>query len=122
MTEAEVTEKDAQAEYEAFMKEAARKRVTDSKAITDKEELKADTEAELQVAKDETRSKTKELMATEEYMGSLHKECDWLLANYDLRKDARAGEIDALTKAKAVLSGADFAFVQTHKQGALRGS
>lgn len=122
ITEAETTEKDAQAEYEAFMKEAARKRVTDSKAITDKEELKADTEAELQAAKDETRSKTKELMATEEYMGSLHKECDWLLANYDLRKDARAGEIDALNKAKAVLSGADFALVQTHKQGTLRGS
>jgi len=122
ITEAETTEKDAQAEYEAFMKEAARKRVTDSKAITDKEELKADTEAELQAAKDETRSKTKELMATEEYMGSLHKECDWLLANYDLRKDARAGEIDALNKAKAVLSGADFALVQTRKQGTLRGS
>jgi len=37
----------------------------------------------------------------------LHKDCDWLLQNFDTRKEARADELDALGKAKAVLSGAD---------------
>lgn len=52
-------------------------------------------------------------MATEEYIGSLHAECDWLLKFFDMRKEARTGEMDSLTKAKAVLSGADFSLVQT---------
>ena len=38
----------------------------------------------------------------------LHKECDWIMKNYDLRKSARAGEVDSLKNAKAVLSGADY--------------
>merc|ERR1719359_773534 len=32
-------------------------------------------------------------------------ECDWLLQYFDVRKEARTSEIDALGKAKAVLSG-----------------
>ena len=38
---------------------------------------------------------------------------DWLLKYYDTRKSARDGEIDAMGKAKAVLSGADYSLVQT---------
>jgi len=34
-------------------------------------------------------------------------ECDWLLSNFQVRKEARSEEIDALKNAKAVLSGAD---------------
>merc|ERR1712085_140400 len=53
----------------------------------------------------------KELMATEKYISSLHAECDWLLQYFDVRKEARAGEVDSLKKAKAVLSGADYSLV-----------
>merc|ERR1711862_299714 len=31
---------------------------------------------------------------------------------FDVRKEARAGEIDSLGKAKAILSGADFSLIQ----------
>jgi hypothetical protein len=119
MTEAETTEKNAQKEYEQFMSDAAEKRATDSKDLTDKEGYKAEAESELEAAKEGKTAKVKELMATEQYISSLHAECDWLISNFDLRKNARAGEIDALKNAKAVLSGADFSFVQTR---ALRGS
>merc|ERR1712032_514658 len=112
MQEADVIEKDAQKEYEQFMKDAATKRVTDSRAITDKEGAKADGEAALEAAKEEKMAKFKELMATEKYIGSLHGECDWLISNFDLRKEARAGEIDSLKKAKAVLAGADFSLME----------
>merc|ERR1719378_1724420 len=119
MTEAETSEKHSQKEYEAFMSEAAAKRATDSKDLTDKEGYKAEAESELQTAKEGKTAKVKELMAPEKYISSLHAECDWLLSNFDVRKTARAGEVESLKTAKAVLSGADFSFVQTR---ALRGS
>jgi len=120
MTEAETGEKNAQAEYEKFMSDAAEKRATDSKDLTDKEGYKAEAEGDLETAKEGKTAKVKELMATEKYISSLHAECDWLISNYDLRKNARAGEVESLKTAKAVLSGADFSFVQT--QIRLRGN
>mmetsp|Transcript_83427 Transcript_83427/g.131366 ORF Transcript_83427/g.131366 Transcript_83427/m.131366 type:complete len:714 (-) Transcript_83427:47-2188(-) len=112
MQEAEVTEKDAQKEYEKLMADSAEKRAKDSKAITDKTAMKAQLETELQSSEEGKASTTKELMATHEYMQSLHSECDWLLKYFDVRKEARASEIDALGQAKAVLSGADFSLLQ----------
>mmetsp|Transcript_85302 Transcript_85302/g.134676 ORF Transcript_85302/g.134676 Transcript_85302/m.134676 type:complete len:205 (+) Transcript_85302:1-615(+) len=112
MQEAEVTEKDAQKEYESMMADSASKRAEDSKMITDKSGMKAQLETELQASKESKGSATKELMATLEFQSSLHKECDWLLKYFDVRKEARASEIDALGKAKAVLSGADYSLLQ----------
>jgi len=114
MIEAETEERLAQEEYEELMADSTKKRAADSKALTDKASLKAETEDELVKLGDEHKSTVQELMATEEYIGQLHAECDWLIQYFDVRKEARKGEIDALGKAKAVLSGADFsAFVQT---------
>jgi len=117
----EVDEKDAQADYETFMSDASEKRSLDSKAITDKEAAKAETETQLQTDTDTKKSKTIEAMETAKYIGGLHEECDWLLKYYDARKAARVGEIDALGKAKAVLSGADYSLVQV-KSVHLRGA
>jgi len=120
MTEAETEEKLAQEEYEELMADSAQKRAADSKSITAKEGEKANTETALTTAEDTHTSTVKELMATEEYISSLHGECDWLIKYYDVRKEARTGEIDALKKAKAVLSGADFSLVQTKSRKFLR--
>jgi len=116
----EVDEKNAQKEYETFMSDASEKRAQDSKAITDATSAKAETEADLQNNKESKKSKTIEAMETAKYISGLHGECDWLLQNFDARKAAREGEIDALGKAKAVLSGADYSLVQTAAH--LRGS
>jgi len=113
MQEADVEEKDAQKEYEQFTQDAAEKRVMDSSSITEKTGAKADAEALLEKETNERTDKMKEALATVNFIGNLHKDCDWLLQNFDLRKDARAGEVDSLKKAKAVLSGADFSLVQT---------
>merc|ERR1740121_843143 len=94
MTEAEAEEKNAKSAYESTMSESAEKRTQDSKSLTDKKEA------------------TKELMGTLQYINSLQAECNWLLKYFDMRKQARTDEIDSLTKAKAVLSGADFSLVQ----------
>merc|ERR1719375_2971959 len=108
MIEAEATEKNAQEDYEALMKDSSDRRAEDSKAITEKETAKADLETELQGHTEKKDADEDELAATKEYIGTLHADCDFVLENYDTRKEARAGEIDALIKAKAVLNGADF--------------
>ena len=60
-------------------------------------------------------------MGTEKYISSLHGECDWLLKYHEVRKEARADEIDALGKAKAVLNGADYSLLQrSHSHKFLR--
>merc|ERR1719160_473119 len=60
----EVEEKDAQKDYESFMADASEKRAQDSKAITDKESAKAETETELQANQESKKSKTIEAMET----------------------------------------------------------
>jgi len=112
MTQATAEEKDAQADYEQLMTDSAEKRAQDSKSLTDKQAAKANMEAELQSHQDTKTSTEGEMAATLEYIHSLHAECDWLVQYYDLRKESRDSEIDALGKAKAVLSGADYSLLQ----------
>merc|ERR1719373_526907 len=108
LTEAETEEKEGQADYETMMRESAAKRTKDTTSLTGKSATKADIEAELQAHHEAKDSTGKELMATLKYIQSLHAECDWLLQYFDVRKNARDAEIDALSNAKSVLSGADF--------------
>jgi len=122
MTEAETTEKDAQSDYEAAMKDAADKRTADSKLLGEKESIKAESEADLEAKTEAKAATSAELMSTMKYIASLHMECDWLMKYFEVRKEARASEIDALGKAKAVLSGADYSFLQTKVQRFLRRS
>merc|ERR1719215_346435 len=94
MQEVEVDEKNAQEEYEQLLKDSADKRSIDSKAIDNKESAKADLEAKLLKDKESKTSTIKEAMATHEFLGDVHADCDWLLSNFEARKQARAGEID----------------------------
>jgi len=116
MQEMGVEEKDAQADYEAYIEDSAAKRAADSKSIEEKESAKAAAEEALGKANLEKKSKSKEAMATAMLLRDLHLECDWLLSNFETRKEARAGEVDSLKKAKAVLSGADYALLQTSRR------
>jgi len=113
LTEAETNEKNAQSDYEELMAESAVKRADDSKSMSDKTASKAAEEEALENEEDTKAATGKELMATLEYIHSLHGECDWLLKYFDARKEAREGELDALGKARAVLNGADFSLLQT---------
>jgi len=113
MTEAEVTEKDAQEDYETFMQDSANKRAQDSQSLTDKEGALANLKGGLEEQTGSLGSTNSELDATNQYIHAMHLECDWLIKYYDMRKEARAGEIDSLGKAKAVLNGADYSLLQT---------
>jgi hypothetical protein len=119
MTEAKATEKNAQEDYEQAMKDSAEKRAGDTKTVADKTKAKAEMEASLEANTEEKAATTKTLMATLEYIQALHAECDWLLQYFEVRKEARTGEIESLKTAKSVLSGADFALLETGRN--LRG-
>jgi len=115
MAGAGVDEKNAQADYEKFLADAADKRAKDSKLVSEKEGAKAETQSSLEGFKEDKAASKKELAATLDYIQSLHHDCDFLVRFFGLRKEARDREIDALSKAKAVLSGADYSFLQLGK-------
>lgn len=104
----EVQEKESQKEYEVYIEDSAEERTSDTKQIARTEEAKAEAEVDLTKATADKKSTMKKAYATTNVIGDTHQECDWLLKNYDVRKEARAGEIDAMSKAKQVLNGADY--------------
>merc|ERR1712117_412830 len=122
LTEAKTQEKDSQADHEQLMKDSAEKRTEDSKSLTEKGAAKADMDTALQAHQQALKEGAEEVMLTAKFISSLHGECDWLLQYFDARKAARAAEVDSLTKAKAVLSGADYSLLQQgRRHGFLRG-
>jgi len=108
-----VNENDAQAEYEELMADSAAKRAADTASIAEKEGAKAGLEAELEKNGAEKKATKLQVVAKAEYIKDLHVECDWLITNFEVRKSARAGEVESLKNAKAVLSGADYSLAQT---------
>merc|ERR1719221_2512529 len=112
MTEGTTGEKEAQKDYETMMADSAAKRTQDSKSLAEKVATKAATEVALQEHESAAKAAAAEHMATLEYEASLHAECDWLLKYFEVRKEARDGEIASLKKAKDVLSGADYSLLQ----------
>lgn len=113
MAEAKTSEKDAQEDYDTFMSDSKEKRKTDSKTLEAQESAKADLDARLVLHSDQLKANKERQMNNAMYTSEVHKDCDWIMQNLEVRKEARAGEIDSLVKAKAVLSGADYSFIQT---------
>mmetsp|Transcript_23289 Transcript_23289/g.45237 ORF Transcript_23289/g.45237 Transcript_23289/m.45237 type:complete len:687 (-) Transcript_23289:45-2105(-) len=108
ITVMETEEREAQSDYEQYVAEVTKKRALDSKALSDKEGEKAEIEASLHEDKETLSDQHDDVLVTQKELANLHQDCDWFLKNFDLRRQARIDEQDALSKAKAVLSGADF--------------
>merc|ERR1719515_603907 len=110
MKDMEYEEKTAQKDYAELMADSQETRAGDTKALTGKTTTKAETEDMLMTAK-ETRSATAtDLKQITTVIADLHAACDFIMQNFDLRKEARTNEIEGLKNAKAVLSGASFSF------------
>jgi chromosome segregation ATPase len=105
---ATANENDAQADYEKLISDSKTMRTDNSKILEDKTAAKADAEGVLQNHQDALDGQFSKMKGSNDQLKAVHKDCDWLLANYETRSAARADEIDAMGKAKAVLSGADF--------------
>merc|ERR1719414_1874874 len=108
------SEEDAQKAYEDFVKETNDSIEKKSKEIVTKSEEKAKAEAELVETKESKEATLLDLEQLSNYNAELHKSCDFVLKNFDVRQTARDEEVQALRQAKAILSGAKFEeFLQT---------
>jgi hypothetical protein len=110
MKDAEYEEKTAQSDYGKLMAESESTRAANSKGITTKASAKAELEGKLEAEKGMLADTDEDLSLIGTTLSDLHAQCDFLLQNYDLRKEARANEIESLKNAKAILSGANFGF------------
>merc|ERR1719327_901452 len=108
MKDAAYEEKTSQSDYAKLMEESEATRQANSKAIVTKTASKAEMEAKLETSKEQHTAVMTDLDLIAATLGDLHMQCDFLLQNYDLRKEARANEVESLKTAKAILSGADF--------------
>jgi len=78
---------------------------------------KARASSDMAAAKGDLKGANKELADLAAEKADLHESCDFMLKNFDMRKEAREEEIEGLRKAKAILSGeqapkARFSFLQ----------
>merc|ERR1719221_1909603 len=104
----QMTEQKSQSDYAAVAEVTTKNILADRDAIAEKQEqvasreaAKSQTEA-AQLGNEETLAKLAELLKDH------HLDCDYIVKYFDIRQTARSEEMDAITEAKAILSGANF--------------
>jgi len=105
-------ETDAQKAYESFVKDSNGSIEEKTRDITNKSEEKANAEADLTAANEAKEAALNEQQQMKNEEADLHKSCDFVLKNFDIRQAARDQEVEALRQAKAILSGAKMGFLQ----------
>merc|ERR1719238_661537 len=96
MSDAKHDEKTAQEEYEELMDDSAVTRSTTAKSITDKEASIAELETKVNEANEQKSMSVEALEDINLTMNHLHTQCDFLIENYDARKEARTQEQESL--------------------------
>jgi len=99
-------EQQAQKDYESFVKDSNSVVAQGQAAVTSKTDAIADAKLATEEASSNHQSTQAELESLASYKADLHKECDFLLKNFNVRQQARTQEIEAIQSAKAILSGA----------------
>jgi len=107
--EAVRAEADSQKAYEDFVTETNASIDEKSKDIVNKSEELAKAEEDKVQAETDKENVMLELEQLSNDAADLHKTCDFVQKNFDIRQSARDEEIEGLKKAKAILSGAKFA-------------
>jgi hypothetical protein len=101
-------EADAQAAYESFMKDSTASNAAAMKSVNAKSGAKAKADADMTMASNDLKATITDLLTLGEYNQELHKKCDFLVKNFDLRQQSRVSEMEALAQAKAIFQGAKF--------------
>jgi uncharacterized small protein (DUF1192 family) len=107
-TEAIKAESDGQKAYEVFLKDSNKSIEKKNRDITNKTEEKATAEGDKTAAEEAKDAALNEQQQNKNEEAALHKSCDFVLQNFDIRQAARDQEVEALRQAKAILSGAKF--------------
>jgi len=105
--EAIMAEQDSQGAYESFVKNTNDSIAQMQKQTVNKQENKAKAEDSHTQANADLKATMTALEQLASYAADVHKSCDFVMENFDVRQEARSQEVEALDQAKAVLSGAD---------------
>lgn len=100
---AKVDEKKAAADYKTFVQDSKLLLKSLETSIVEKTKNSASTKRDLNEAKSEHQSKTRELVTLTEYDADMHKECDFVLENFATRQKARSAEVDDLQAARSAI-------------------
>jgi peptidoglycan hydrolase CwlO-like protein len=111
-------ESDAQKAYETVVKDTNASIEEKNRDITNKSSEKANAEADKTAAEEGKETAMNEQQQNKNEEADLHKSCDFVLKNFDIRQAARDQEVEALRQAKAILSGAKFAELLQDQNGA----
>merc|ERR1719310_945145 len=104
-SEAVAGEKQAQADYEGFVKDSNALISDLSTSVEEKTKAVAAAELDLEGAASDHESAVSELEALAGVKQDLHGECDFVLKNFEVRQKARLQEMEAIAEAKQILSG-----------------
>lgn len=103
-----MSEQKSQEDYSEFVVTATSSIEADRFAIEQKEAHLAEAKAAKSETEESQLANDQELTKLGELLKAHHMECDYITKYFEIRQKARAEEMDAITDAKAILSGADF--------------
>merc|ERR1719482_1358996 len=106
-------EDESQADFDKLSTESGKATKDKKKELTGREQAKAAVDEKIQIQTGVKGGYDDEVAALDEKLKALHEQCDFLLENYEKRKEARAQEMEGLSKSKAVLQGAKLDLAQT---------
>lgn len=98
----------AQADYEKSMAASKSKRALDASRVAELEGQKSNMETVVHNTKEKLRTEVINSEESTAELKNMHADCDSLLKKYELVKQARQEEREAIAKAAAVLNGAKF--------------
>merc|ERR1719463_792183 len=101
-------ETDSQKAYETFVKDTNASIEEKSREITNKTGEKAEAEVDLTAMQEARTTALNEQQELKNEEADLHKSCDFLMQNFDVRQAALDQEMESLAQAKSVLGGAKF--------------
>merc|ERR1719399_1886014 len=105
---ADTEEKDAIKDYDDFMSESQANMDQMDTDIADLEGEIGDAEMKIKEARGTRKEKKKIMDDTLMYLRSIAEGCDFMAANFELRKANREAETDGLLEAEATLTGGSF--------------
>jgi len=103
-------EQKAQTEYEKLVADLNSEIESMNRQTAQKDSEKADCLSNKASAQEASDSAGESMMNIDKALVVKHKECDFLLKNFQVRQEAFQAEIDACNQAVSILSGANFGF------------
>jgi len=107
--DAMAAEQSAQEHYSVLVTDTKASIEADRDAISLKQDETAKAEGAKADKEQEQSANGAHLVELGDMLTATHMDCDWLIKNFETRQTARAEEMDAIEKAKAILSGSKFA-------------